>query len=87
MSDHVKSGMQPVSVARAKARPIEIVSEVENAGDVVITRRGQPVAKLSPLRGPRQPIDFDLMDALRARQPMAKESSVKLPRKMRDEGY
>jgi prevent-host-death family protein len=79
--------MQTVSVARAKARLSEILTEVERGGEVVITRRGRPVARVSPLRGPRKPIDFDLMDALRARQPMAKESSVKLLRKMRDERY
>ena len=78
--------MQTVSVARAKARLREILTEVERGGEVVITRRGRPAARLSPLRGPRKPIDFDLMDALRARQPMAKESSVQLIRRMRDCG-
>ena len=77
--------MRTVTVAQAKARLSEILTEVENGGEVVITRRRQPVAKLSPMRGPREPIDFATMDALRARQPMSKVSSAELIRKMRDD--
>lgn len=79
--------MQTVSVARAKARLSEILTEVERGGEVVITRRGKPIAKLSRLERPRKPIDFEALDALRARQSMASEPSVQLLRKMRDEGY
>ena len=79
--------MRTVSVAQAKARLSEILTEVESGGEVVITRRHQPIARLSPMRGPREPIDFATMDALRARQPLSKVSSVDVIRKMRDEGY
>jgi prevent-host-death family protein len=79
--------MRTVSVAQAKAQFSEIISTVEKGGEIVITRRGQPVAKLSPMRTAREPIDFATMDALRARQPMSKVTSVELIRKMRDERY
>jgi prevent-host-death family protein len=79
--------MRTVTVAQAKARLSEILSKVEKGGEVVITRRGQPVARLSPVRTAREPIDFATMDALRARQPISKVSSVELIRKMRDERY
>jgi prevent-host-death family protein len=79
--------MRTVTVAQAKARLSEILHEVETGGEVVITRRHQPIARLCPMRGPREPIDFAAMDALRARQPMSKVSSVDLIRKMRDERY
>ena len=79
--------MRTISVAQAKARLSEILTEVESGREVVITRRRQPIAKLSPMRAPREPIDFATMDALRARQPMSKVSSVDLIRKMRNERY
>jgi len=79
--------MQTVSVAEAKARLSEILTEVEHGGEVVITRRGKPIARVSRVQRRREPIDFATMDALRARQPLAKESSVDLIRKMRDERY
>jgi antitoxin (DNA-binding transcriptional repressor) of toxin-antitoxin stability system len=79
--------MRTISVAQAKAQLSEILTEVERGRDVVITRRGQPVARLSRFQRPRKPIDFEELDAMRARQRMATEPSVRLLRKMRDEGY
>lgn len=79
--------MQTLSVAQAKARLSEILTQVERGEEVVITRRGQPIARVSRVQRPRKPIDFEALDALRARQRMASEPSVRLLRKMRDEGY
>ena len=79
--------MQIVSVAKAKARLSEILAEVECGGEVVITRRGHPVARLSPVKYAKKAIDFAALDALRARQPLSRVSSVQLIRKMRDEKY
>ena len=79
--------MQTVTVAQAKARLSAILTHVERGGEVLITRRGQPVARLSRVQKPREPIDFAGIDALRERQPMAKEPTLKLLRQMRDEGY
>ena len=79
--------MQTVNVADAKAHLSEILDRVEAGGEVVITRRGQPIAKLSAVNKPKKPIDFAPLDALRTRQPLAKTSSVRLTRRMREQRY
>ena len=79
--------MHTVSVAKAKAHLSEILAEVETGEEVIITRRGVPVAKLSAVKKPRQPIDFTKIDALRAILPKATRSSAELIREMRDEKY
>jgi len=79
--------MQTVSVAEAKARLSKILAHVEGGGEVVITRRGHPVARLLALKGAKKPIDFGTLDSLRARQAVAKTSSVELVRRVRDEKY
>jgi prevent-host-death family protein len=79
--------MQTVSVAEAKARLSEILARIEGGGEIVITRRGQPVARLSGVRGPRKPIDLGTLDSLRARQTVSRTSSAQLIRGMRDEKY
>jgi len=79
--------VQTVSVAEAKARLSEILARIEGGGEVVITRRGHPVARLSAVRSPKKPIDFRALDSLRARQAAAKTSSVVLLRRMRNEKY
>ena len=79
--------MLTVSVAEAKAHLSEILARIEGGGEVVITRRGQPVARLSAVNSPKRPIDFDALDSLRARQTLARTASVRLLRRMRDEKY
>ncbi len=79
--------MKSVNVAEAKAHLSAILTRIERGDEVVITRRGEPVARLSAIRRPRQPIDFAALDALRARQKTAKASTVRLIRKMREERY
>jgi prevent-host-death family protein len=79
--------MQTINVAEAKAHLSEILTRIESGGEVVITRRGRPVARLCPISRPRKPIDFKALDALRARQRGTAIPSVKLIRQMRDEKY
>jgi prevent-host-death family protein len=79
--------MESISVADAKAHLSDILSRIEQGGEMVITRRGRPIARLSPVNGIRKPIDFKSIDALRARQPISKISSVELVRQVRDERY
>jgi prevent-host-death family protein len=79
--------METVKVAEAKARLSEILARVEEGREVLITRRGRPVARLSPVERPKKPIDFAALDSLRARQPLSHISSVRLIRKMRDQRY
>jgi prevent-host-death family protein len=87
MDDHPKRGARQVSVAEAKAHLSEILDRVETGEDVLITRRGAPVARLSGVDKPRRPIDFARLKALRKRLPFQHESSADLIRRMRDEGY
>jgi prevent-host-death family protein len=79
--------MQTVTVAGAKARLSEILDRVEKGEEIIITRRGRPAARLSPIEPAREPIDFESLAALRARQPLSPISSAELVRKIRDEKY
>jgi prevent-host-death family protein len=74
-------------VAHAKARLSKILARVETGVEVVITRRGRPVAKLSSIERPRKPIDFEALDSLISRQRISRVPSVQLIRKMRNEKY
>lgn len=79
--------MHTVSVAEAKAHLSELLNQVEAGEEVVITRRGQPLARLMGFYNPMKPIDFEEMDRLRASLPASTVSSAELIRQMRDEGY
>lgn len=79
--------MKSVNVAEAKAHLSEILSGIESGGEIMITRRGRPVARLSAIQQPRKPINFAALDSLRARQKTLKTSSVRVIRKMREEKY
>jgi prevent-host-death family protein len=43
--------MHTVGVFEAKNRLTALLNEVEEGGEVIITRRGKPVARLGPLAG------------------------------------
>ena len=79
--------MRTVSVAEAKAHLTRILTRVEKGDEVVITRRGRPVARLSSVLRPSKPIDFAALEALRARQPVAKTPAVQLVRRLRNQDY
>lgn len=80
--------MNQYSVAEAKARLSEILDKVEAGTEVVITRRGAPVARLSAVsRRPRRPLDLAALAAFRARTPLQEDRSADLIRRMRDEKY
>lgn len=79
--------MHSVNVAEAKARLSELLAKVESGGEIVITRRGHAVARLTAVNHPKKPLDLAALDSLRARQPLSKVSSVRLIRGMRDEKY
>ena len=75
-----------VGVAQAKARLSEILSRVESGEEIVITRRGKPVARLCPERKPKKALDLRAIDRIRESLPRAKVSSAELIRQLRDEG-
>ena len=79
--------MGTFSVSVAKARLSELIESVLNGEEVVITRRGEPVVQLAPVRTAKPGIDFARLRALRAVMPMAKTPADKLIRKIRNEKY
>jgi len=75
--------MDIVNLADAKAHLSELVDRVE-AGDAFdITRRGKPVARLSPVSKARKPIDASMLGELTATMPPS-QSAAELVRSMRD---
>ena len=79
--------MSTFSVAEAKAHLSELLDRAEKGEKVVITRRGEPVVQLAPVKTTKPGIDFARLRALRAVMPMAKTPANKLIRKIRDEKY
>ena len=79
--------MATVSVAEAKAKLSELLDKVEAGEEIVITRHGKPVAKLTATVQPKKPLR-DLLPELaefRAKMPPLRKSSAELIREMRDE--
>jgi prevent-host-death family protein len=72
-----------VNLAQAKARLSELLDKVEHGEAVVITRHGRPVANLSAVAAPKQPLKQ--MAAFRARMPRLRRPSAILLREARDE--
>lgn len=79
--------MERINLADAKARLSEILDRVEAGESIEITRRGKPVAKISPTEPVKewQPIDIAMLDALHAKMPMQQESAGDFMRRMRDD--
>lgn len=78
--------MTTVSLAQAKARLSELLDKVEAGEEVIVTRHGKAVARISPAAQPKKPIDFDRLAAFRATMPDLGEPSVDILRRLRDEG-
>ncbi|HUP92984.1 MAG TPA: type II toxin-antitoxin system prevent-host-death family antitoxin [Solimonas sp.] len=79
--------MNKVSVVQAKAHFSEILAKVESGQDVLITRHGAPVARLSAVDRAKHPLKLDAIDAFRARLAGSHARSADLIRRMRDESY
>ncbi|HYP68748.1 MAG TPA: type II toxin-antitoxin system prevent-host-death family antitoxin [Thiobacillaceae bacterium] len=76
--------MSTVTLAQAKTHLSQLLDQVEAGDVVVITRRGQPVARISPVERPKHPIKS--LAEFRSRMPRWRKSSAELVREMRDEG-
>jgi prevent-host-death family protein len=76
--------MDTISVAEAKARLSELVARAADGETVQITRRGKPVAQLTPIREPRKPIDIAILRAVTDSMPKQPESAGDFIRRMRD---
>ena len=74
--------MKSLSVREVRKELAQIDELVSREGEVVVTRRGKPIARLLPVRSKRRmPSHADL----RASMPRLKNGSEKLIRSERDE--
>ena len=79
------AAMDTISLAEAKARLSELVARAAEGETVQITKRGKPVAQLSPIRKPRKPIDIALLRSVTDGMPMQPESAGEFMRRLRDD--
>ena len=77
--------MGAINLAEAKAHLSELVSKAQSGEETIITRRGQPVAKLVPVATPKKALRS--LSDFRAALPKARKSSADLIRQLRDEDY
>ena len=75
--------MRTVSLAAAKAHLSELVTQVASGQEVVITRHGQPIVRLSALAKTKAPLSS--REGFRATLPRQREPSAKIIRAMRDD--
>ena len=73
-----------VSVAEAKAHLSRLIAAVAAGDEVVITRRGEPVATLSPLPRHKRKVDLVWLHEMTAGMPMGEDSMTAI-RQMRDD--
>ncbi len=81
--------MSSHSVAEAKNQLSKLIDRALKGEGVVITRRGQPVVELKPVRPAPRPIteaDIEWLLARRVGRKMAKTDAATLVRQMREEG-
>jgi prevent-host-death family protein len=70
-----------VSIAEAKARLSELIASGE---EIVVTKRGVPVATLQPLPAPRKKVDLAWLREMTKDMPMGPDSMTVI-HQMRDE--
>ncbi|MGO9007971.1 MAG: type II toxin-antitoxin system Phd/YefM family antitoxin [Beijerinckiaceae bacterium] len=75
--------MVTVSLAQAKAQLSELLNKVQAGEEIVITRRGRPIAHLVPISSPKQKLR-SLAD-FRAKMPSWRQPSSLLLRDARNE--
>ena len=85
--------MAAVSVAEAQEKLGELIDRVARGEKVDIVRDGEPVATLNAPEEPRvptarpkkEPIDFEMLEAIRKQMPKQSEDAGTFVRRMRDE--
>lgn len=75
--------MSTVTEADAKARLSDLLDQVAAGEEMVITRRGQPVARLSQVEKPKEAVKS--LAGFRARMPRWRKPSADLLRETREE--
>ncbi len=78
--------MVTVSLAQAKTRLSELLNDVEAGQEVVITRRGKAVARLSSASQVKKPLPLRDLARFRATMPGLRRPAAELLREIRDEG-
>lgn len=76
--------MRVVSLAEAKAHLSDLINCVEAGEEVVITRHGRAVARVSPAEKPKQPLPLQRLAALRKAAPPWSGPSTGILRQVRD---
>jgi prevent-host-death family protein len=74
-----------IPVATAKAHLSELLDRVEKGEDIVITRHGKPVARLTAEAPKKKPLDIKALEQLRAMMPKSDIEAGETVRRMRDE--
>lgn len=76
--------MSTVTLAKVKTHLSHLLDQVEAGDEVVITRRGLPIARITPVEKPKLPVKS--LAEFRSRMPRWRKASTELLREMRDEG-
>jgi len=74
-----------VNLADAKARLSELTERAASGDNVIITRRGRPIACLTMASPERKPVDLDVLKKLTAQMPRQSEPAGKFIRKLRED--
>jgi prevent-host-death family protein len=80
--------MRTHSVAKAKNQLSKLIERALNGEGIVITRRGEPVVELKPIRPPPRRIteaDLEWLDRMRAQLPYCEIDGGTFVSQMRDE--
>jgi prevent-host-death family protein len=77
--------MRIVNLADAKAHLRELVERAAAGETVRIVRRGKPVAQITAVTIPRNPIDLAALRALTDTMPVQRECARDLVRRLRDQ--
>ena len=77
--------MRTVNLAAAKAQLSELIYRAESGEEILVTRHGQPVVRISAVQQPKQPVPLERLAALRKNLPPWEGSSAKILRELRDE--
>ena len=76
--------MHTVSLAEAKTRLSELLNSVEAGEEIMITRHGRAVARVSAPEKPKQPLPLKRLAALRGSVSGWSKPSARLLRELRD---
>jgi len=76
--------MESVSVADTKAHLSKLLDRIEKGEEIVVTRRGKPVARLSPIRPRKRPLPA--LAEFREQIPPLKTTGSTVLQMIREEG-